>query len=269
MCRSQQEQTDTPCLMIFAVMASLVLPHSARAMMTSPSLVCERVAAIAAEQTGVPIAVLHAISLTETGRVQDKALRPWPWTVNMEGKGHWFDTVDEARAYVFSEFKRGARSFDVGCFQINYKWHGEAFTSIDQMFDPVANAIYAAGLLRDLYSETGSWSQAAGAYHSRTPEYATRYRARFDRILAGLDGEAAVGQSEVYAADIPEIPDIVAAMAGGDSVPALPRVNSFPLLMAGASSGLGSLVPNVTGSGASLFPAAATPASDTPEELLP
>ena len=63
-------------------------------------------------------AVLKAISLTETGRKTGGQFRPWPWTVNMEGTGHWFDTLDEARAYVSREFKRGARSFDVGCFQI-------------------------------------------------------------------------------------------------------------------------------------------------------
>jgi len=30
----------------------------------------------------------------------------------MEGQGHWFDSRDEARAYVDREFARGARSFD-------------------------------------------------------------------------------------------------------------------------------------------------------------
>ena len=47
----------------------------------------------------------------------------------MEGKGKWFQTRDEALSYVFKHFKRGARSFDVGCFQINFKWHGQAFPS--------------------------------------------------------------------------------------------------------------------------------------------
>ena len=33
-------------------------------------------------------------------------------------------------------FVDGQPSFDVGCFQLNYKWHGEHFASIDQMFEP-------------------------------------------------------------------------------------------------------------------------------------
>jgi hypothetical protein len=58
------------------------------------------------------------------------------------------------------------------------------------MLDPEYTATYAAQFLRTLYEERGSWSEAAGAYHSLTPENATVYRARFDRILAGLDPDA-------------------------------------------------------------------------------
>ena len=56
------------------------------------------------------------------------------------------------------------------------------------MFDPDAGAAYASQFLKSLYAERGDWSLAAGAYHSQTPERAGVYRARFDRILAGLAG---------------------------------------------------------------------------------
>jgi len=153
---------------------------------------CDLAARRAARDQGVPLDVLRTITRTETGRGGKQGLQPWPWTVNMEGAGKWFQTEDEARAYVFSHFKRGARSFDVGCFQINFKWHGAAFDSIDQMFDPVANAQYAAQFLKKLYDELGDWSKAAGAYHSRTPTYANRYITRFDRIRADLSPTTAV-----------------------------------------------------------------------------
>ena len=209
-------------------------------------VICEQAAEQAARQMGVPVSVLKAISLTETGRTRDGEMRPWPWTVNMEGAGHWFETEDAARSFVYGHFKRGARSFDVGCFQINYKWHGENFASIDQMFDPLANALYAARFLRSLHAETGNWSAAAGAYHSRTPEFADKYAARFDRFRAGLRHEDPGG--------VPEIPDIVLAAAGPFRLPG-PRVNRFPLLQAGSGAGLGSLVPVGNGAGASLFAA--------------
>ncbi len=147
---------------------------------------CDNAAQIAAQNSNVPVDVLRAITRTETGRGGKSGLTPWPWTVNMEGTGKWFETEVEARSYVAKHFDRGARSFDVGCFQINYKWHHEAFASIDEMFDPTANAHYAARFLSDLYGEFGSWTKAAGAFHSRTPKYADKYMARFDRIRSEL-----------------------------------------------------------------------------------
>lgn len=152
----------------------------------STSMICEQAARAVSEKTGIPVNVLRAITRTETGRTEAGHLVPWPWTVNMEGKGHWFDTEDEAKLFVFKAFKGGARSFDIGCFQINYRWHGHAFRTIEDMFDPLLNTEYAAEFLAQLYKEFGNWSAAAGAFHSRTAEHATRYSARFDEILADL-----------------------------------------------------------------------------------
>lgn len=152
---------------------------------------CDRAAANAAREIGVPLDVLMAISRTETGRTRSDGLQPWPWTVNMEGVGKWFATEDAARAFVFKHFKTGARSFDVGCFQINYRWHGHSFRSIDEMFDPLTNAIYAARFVKGLFSELGSWTAAAGAYHSRTPKYSEQYVKKFKAIRASISGELA------------------------------------------------------------------------------
>lgn len=242
--------------LLLVVLAALAISNRSDARIPAdPSQICDQVAYLAAEKTGVPLSVLKAISLTETGRKQGGRFRPWPWTINMEGKGHWFDSRDEARAYVDKEFARGARSFDIGCFQINYKWHGEEFSSIEEMFDPVANALYAARLLGQLHAETGSWGKAAGAYHSRTPAFAERYQARFERLRAPLLAEDGEG--------IPEIPDIVLAANGLDDAETLPpaaRINRYPLLQAGEGVALGSLVPLAARPAAPLYglPSAAT-----------
>ncbi len=150
--------------------------------------VCDQAARMASRSEGVPLDILRAISRVETGRAQDGRLEPWPWTINVEGQGYWFTSEVEAKTYVFQIFKAGKRSFDIGCFQINYRWHGKAFRSIDAMFDPQENAAYAARFLKDLYAELGSWPAAAGAYHSRTPSLADKYRNRFQTVLAQLDG---------------------------------------------------------------------------------
>lgn len=148
---------------------------------------CEQAIVNGARRGGIPPEVLHAVALTETGRNQNGKMRPWPWAINREGKGFWFKNQEEALAFARESLAEGRESFDVGCVQINYRWHGHAFPSLEQMFDPEYTATYAAQFLRNLYEERGSWSEAAGAYHSLTPDKAAIYRIRFDQVLAGLE----------------------------------------------------------------------------------
>lgn len=215
-------------LRLFAILFALVVPFAASAT-PDVAAICDSAARVAARESGVPLDVLRAISLTETGRKSQGKVRPWPWTVNMEGVGKWFDDFPSARRYVDRHFARGARSFDVGCFQINYKWHHQGFSSIDEMFDPIANARYAARFLTELYGEFGDWSRAAGAYHSRTPKYARKYTARFDRFRKNLSPVA------------PE--PLHFATYETETPTAAPRVNRYPLLQPGSVRGAGSLVP--------------------------
>jgi hypothetical protein len=161
-------------------------PEVPAAELRAVAALCDRAAAQAAAESGVPLAVLRAITRTETGRALDGGFLPWPWAVNMEGKGLWFDSRDAALAYAEAAFARGARSFDMGCFQVNYKWHGAHFPSLAAMMDPLESARYAAKYLTELQAVLGDWTQAAGRYHSGTPEYAARYRARYERLLASL-----------------------------------------------------------------------------------
>jgi hypothetical protein len=95
----------------------------------------------------------------------------------MEGEGRWFDTRDDALAYVRRHQAAGAKSFDIGCLQVNHYWHGDAFESLEAMIEPRVNADYAARYLAALQAETGDWMRAAGFYHSRNPEPFKRYSA--------------------------------------------------------------------------------------------
>lgn len=201
---------------------------------------CLLAAQDASRLSGVPLAVLLAVTLTETGRGRGSDARPWPWTVNMEGEGHWFATRQEALDFAEARHADGAESFDAGCFQINWRWHHQGFVSIDQMFDPLANATYAASFLKSLSDESASWSEAAGAFHSRTPEHAARYRAIFDAHYATA---MAAGAGQGRLPGLLETSRPLLAQ-GSDPVPVLPRVNTFPLLQAkGGTRRLGSLVP--------------------------
>jgi hypothetical protein len=231
--RATQHRLAGHIIAVVALMAALAPQDAAARSEAGAASICDSAAALAADRTGVPVTVLMAMARTESGRRQADGFAPWPWTVNMEGTGRYFDDPGTALAYIEQSRARGARSFDVGCFQINHLWHGAAFASIEAMFDPVANATYAAGFLKSLFLETGSWNAAAGAYHSRTPDRAAGYSARFARIHEDVVQSVAAGAA----------PDGALAQAGDLAGLGAPSVNTYPFLVHGASGSGGSLVP--------------------------
>ena len=60
----------------------------------------------------------------------------WPWTVNANGAGKFFDTKAEAVAEVEFLMTEGVRNIDVGCMQINLKAHANAFATIETLSIP-------------------------------------------------------------------------------------------------------------------------------------
>ncbi len=146
----------------------------------APGALC-RAGMIAAERAAaLPPQLLTAIGRVESGRRDPVSgvTAPWPWTINAEGQGSFYDTKAQAIAAVQALQARGVRSIDVGCMQINLLHHPDAFASLDQAFDPAANAAYAARFLVGLHVQTNDWSRAAALYHSATPELGAAYQAK-------------------------------------------------------------------------------------------
>lgn len=200
---------------------AIALPLPALGVQTAA--VCDKVALQAAQIHNVPPQVMMAIARVESGRNLDGTVLPWPWAVNRAGTSHWFDTANEAYAFVQSEIDAGKSNIDIGCFQLNLRWHAENFTSLEEMFDPTANANYAAQYLQQNFARKGNWVDAVAAYHSNTPEHAETYIAKVEAVLTDLSQET-----------LPVQPD--------DSLPAN-KPNLFPLLKQGVASSMASLVP--------------------------
>jgi hypothetical protein len=142
-----------------------------------PSALCRAAILQAERSTHVPDRLLDAIAMVESGRRDpiSGAVYPWPWTINAEGVGHFYQSKAEAVAAVEDFRAHGVRSMDVGCMQVNLQYHPEAFATLDQAFDPVTNAAYGAHFLQQLYAQTNAWPLAVAAYHSFTPDLGNDY----------------------------------------------------------------------------------------------
>lgn len=146
--------------------------------MCRPALIAQEAA------FGIPPQLLSAVSLAESGRWHpvEKESFSWPWTVT-SGKESWYlPTKVQAVQKVKQLRAGGVRNIDVGCMQINLMYHGDAFDSLEQAFDPQANVGYAAKFLRQLYDETRSWHRAVERYHSATPELHVPYHQKVQKL---------------------------------------------------------------------------------------
>ncbi len=139
----------------------------------------------------IPDNLLLAIGIQEAGRRGAKGLTVWPWTVNAAGEGAFFHSREEALNWVRSKQRGGVQSIDVGCMQVNQKWHGGKFASLEQAFDPAVNVDYAARFLVGLFHDTGDWWAAAGRYHSATDTHREVYLAALRRNHAAVNANLA------------------------------------------------------------------------------
>jgi hypothetical protein len=169
-----------------------------------PLNACERAGVAVEQASGLPPGLLLAIGRIESGRWDGVRGRiaAWPWTINAAGKGLWFTSKDDAARSVKDLLDGGTRSIDVGCFQINLMWHPTAFTTLEQAFDPDANAAYAARFLLALFSQTGSWDAAVEAYHSANPALGYAYR---QQVFSTWAAAAPVTTDRAVRSSSPEI----------------------------------------------------------------
>lgn len=116
----------------------------------------------AAASQDVPLGVLYAVALTETGR--RGALQPY--ALNIEGKTVFTNSKLDALKEFARARRQGKRLIDLGCMQINYHYHGSAFSSVEEMLDPALNVRYAARFLKTLREREGSWAMAVARYHA-------------------------------------------------------------------------------------------------------
>jgi len=141
---------------------AILFTFSAVLQASAGSDLCEGEMTRAAGKYGIPLGILYAVGLTETGQgghLQAYALNLQGDTVYSLNRAQAIDRFNAAK-------RSGMRSIDIGCMQINYFFHGAQFTSIEDMFDPHKNVDYAARFLNELKAREGSWTMAVARYNA-------------------------------------------------------------------------------------------------------
>ena len=122
----------------------------------------------------LPNKLLTSISLVESGVIEGNKINPWPWALNVNGKSKYFDNKKDTLSFLRKSLQTN-RNIDVGCMQINYKFHGHNFKNLDHILNPEENVKYAAEFLKKLFKKHKSWNEAISRYHSSEPSRKKRY----------------------------------------------------------------------------------------------
>jgi soluble lytic murein transglycosylase-like protein len=144
------------------IVAALFICSVAAEVRADQARPCEREMARAAQLHGIPLGILYAVGLTETGR--RGALHPY--ALGAEGQTVFAGNIDHAMASFEVMRQKGIKLIDLGCMQINHYYHGEKFGSVRAMFDPAKNVDYAARFLKELKQREGSWTMAVARYNA-------------------------------------------------------------------------------------------------------
>ena len=139
-------------------------------------LLCEYLAKDAEKKYGLPENILLSISRVESGYQKvDGITRAWPWTLNAGGDSAYFQTKKAALDSLKDRIKKGVTNIDVGCMQLNYRWHKQFFKSLRDMISPIQNVDYGARFLKKLHQRHGSWEKAVKYYHSSKSKFNVKY----------------------------------------------------------------------------------------------
>jgi len=148
----------------------------------SEANLCDESIEQVAYTSAVPRDVIFKIARLESGRLIDGRHISWPWSLNNGGKGYFLKDRATALSTLAQLKAQGKTNVDVGCMQLNIRWHADFFHSPEQMINPLDNVRYAARYLEQLYKETGSWEKAVKFYHSRNAEFNTVYYEKYKKM---------------------------------------------------------------------------------------
>jgi len=154
-------------IITLSIIISFVLANTVQAA-TKPELL--EIISNAEKEHNIPKGLLLAVAKTESNLEA--------YALNISGRPHFFKDKNIASQTIRRALDEGITNIDIGAAQINYKWHGDKFSSIEDMLSPEVNIQYAAKLLAKLKQQHGNWHKAIRIYHSSNLKYHRQYSRR-------------------------------------------------------------------------------------------
>lgn len=118
-------------------------------------------------QNKIPKGLLAAIAKVESGHRE--------YAINVCGRSIYASSLAKALSIAKRKINSGVTNIDLGVMQLNYRWHGNQFASLEEMLMPENNINYAARLLRSLYEQHKNWQKAIRYYHSANLKHSRQY----------------------------------------------------------------------------------------------
>ena len=169
------------------------------------TLRCEYLAKEAEVKYGLPENILLSISRVETGYQKVNGVRrAWPWTLNAGGDSAYFQTKDAALKSLKRRVKQGVTNIDIGCMQLNFRWHKKFFKNLSDMMSPEKNVDYGARFLNRLHKRHGSWEKAVKYYHSSKSKFNVKYYKKVRAVWEKENNEPSLKPILVAAVSKPE-----------------------------------------------------------------
>ena len=180
-------------IFLFTLLINFSGVYSQSANSHQDALLCEYLAKDAEKKYGLPENILLSISRVESGYQKvDGVIRAWPWTLNAGGDSAYFQTKEDALRSLEERIKKGVTNIDIGCMQLNFRWHKDFFNDLSDMINPIKNVDYAARFLNKLHKRHRSWEKAVKYYHSSKSKFNVKYYRKVKAVWKKENNESSL-----------------------------------------------------------------------------
>lgn len=172
---------------LFALVAILIINFTLTGPVKASEVKIPKLIYETAKRNKIPIIYFYALAAKESSaKFKDGSRKPWAYTINHDGSPYYFANKKSMMKKANELISNKQMSFDIGWYQVNWRWHKSRVPSIYHLAEPKINAQVAADIYLEQYKKHKDWNVAAGRYHNPNNNhgYADAYEKSFREYVA-------------------------------------------------------------------------------------